>query len=102
MDEQNVYLTDDERAHFQKWESLFASEGWELFTKELQTELDDLPNRGFADAKNWEEVLAGRAAEKKLREILHYPNEIELRKQHLLLERKWEAEEAAEANRPDV
>ena len=102
MNDEQELLTNDERDYFQKMEALFNSDGWALLAKELQDELDDLPTRGFAHAKNWDEVLAGRAAETKMREFLAYPEIIEQRKHHLLEERRLMAEEAEELNRPDV
>jgi len=60
------------------YEALFDSPGWALFLEEfINPEVEELPERVFTQARSWDEVLAGRAAYAKLREIQVIPAIIE-------------------------
>lgn len=87
-------LTDSDKSYYSAWEQLFDSQGWAQLTQELEHEAKDLPERAFRDAKSFDEVLAARAATRKLEEILSYPNEINLRLENLIESRLQAIEDA--------
>jgi hypothetical protein len=91
------YLLDDERGHFRKWENMFQSEGWELMIKEIQTELEDIPERAFTSSKNFDELVAFRVRARVLAELLAYPAIIEQRKEQLQTSRKMEQADAEDS-----
>lgn len=99
---EEALLTEAEKGFFQRFSALFESDEWQLLVTEWSRDLDALPTRAFWQAKSWDEILAARALHAKLSEYLAYPNEIELRRQHLIEQREQELEDNRDYERPDV
>jgi hypothetical protein len=92
----------DVKAYFQRYETIFDSEPWQLLTDEWRRDLAEIPVRAFFDAKSWDEILAARAVVQKLSEYLTYPKQIELRKQAIMVERERIRDDNRDMERPDV
>ena len=87
------YLTDDERGIFREWENMFDTAGWALLKKELQAELDAVPEVAFLTAQNYDEIVAFRVRAKVVAELLAYESIIEQRKESIIVGREQEAED---------
>lgn len=98
---EDLYLTDDEKGHFRKWESLFENEGWKLLVEELQQELDAAPRELFLSVKSYEELLAARERLRAVAYFINYEQVIQLRKDHIIHQRRQEAEARVNQARPD-
>ena len=93
---ERTYLTGEEQGIFREWDLLFQSPGWDRLTKELVAELEAMPTERFINAKDWNEVLEGRARLRVLAEMVNYASIIDQRKQHTIYEREQTAIEAEE------
>ena len=95
-------LPDASKRRYGEWEQLFSVPGWDRMTAMLQQEKDDLPDRTFTHAASFDELLAARAAVRKIDEILALPAAIELQKEQEIEALLEQQAEDKEANRPDV
>jgi hypothetical protein len=89
MNENNL-LTPQERQEFRDLEHMFESPGWRHIKRMLQAEVDQGPAHWFANAENWEQLVAARARTRAVFELLNYETVIENRKENLLKGRAYE------------
>jgi len=91
-------LTSDERMEFMAWERLFESDGWRLLTEDMHEEVEVGPGYWFANASDWEQLVAARVRLRVISELLAYPDIIRTRKENLLISREQQALDQAESN----
>ena len=71
-------MSERDNERIRVYQSLFEHPGWDLLVREfLDSDIESLPERVFANANNWDDVLAGRAAYAKLVEIRAIPEFIQ-------------------------
>jgi hypothetical protein len=87
---ENKLLTPQERQEFRELEDTFGSPGWRHVKRVLQEEVDQGPAYWFANAENWEQILAARARLRAVYELLNYETIAENRKANLLQGRAYE------------
>ncbi len=63
-------LGESKQTEYRYWDELFRCKGWKLLMQDWQEEATSLPMRAFENAKTWDELLAARAALRKIEELL--------------------------------
>ena len=94
-DEGILLLDDDKQTTYYAYQAMFNTQGWKLLLREWAQEKNNLRTRGFDNAENYEQVLAGRAAEKKINELLNWEAQIAARQAADIESAEYEAEAEA-------
>jgi hypothetical protein len=96
-------LTEEQKAYYSLYEDLFEHPGWPVLLREfIQPEIDDLPERGFQNAKNFPELVQARGKYQAYLEFASIPAQIALTKEEAMQQNQFEAEANLELSRPDV
>lgn len=89
----SVLLSGSEQTYFQEMESLFAQPGWGHIIKEIEAEMERIPEETFWRAKSFDDIQLARIRLVELTRLAQYPDAIEMRKTNLLTERRDRFEE---------
>lgn len=96
-------LTEDQKAYYMLYESLFEHPGWDILLREfIQPELEDLPTRAFENSKNFPELMQARGKLRAYEEFASIPEQIAQSKESVIEQNTYEAEVDLELSRPNV